>query len=524
MTASNATTTSSTERPPSVVDAMGVDDALGESRDLTSRIAANTLAQLIAPALRVVLGLVLIAVLSRRLGVDGLGEYALVFTYVALFNVVFNDWGLCTIVLREISRRPEDRASLIASAAAFQTAISVASYVLMLCGLLFIGYSRAVTHAAMIYGLTLFAGPVSVIALPLQAELRLGQLVLPSAGQVVLNFALSIAVLAAHGPLVALAAVSLAASAVQTIWIARVTWRFGQPWRHAFGAASLRLWLALALEAWPVGVGSTLKMAWQQGPVMVLGAVSLGATGLFQAANRIPQQLVVLPLAMNATMFPLLARSWHRDRDRFAVQLDRLVGGTLFAVVPCVIFGVATAGMLVRLLLGPEFAHAATPYALLLVSAGLIFPIIFLAEALNAAGFQKLNLWILAALTPLVIALVVVLALRAGATGVAAALCIGYAGYFAALVGGSLAKFGRAAPLGALGAAAAAATAGGLAATLSSGAGDVVTGASGAGASAIAFALLRRDVVVAMMRVAGLRQFPNGRAVLQEALDGQRAT
>jgi O-antigen/teichoic acid export membrane protein len=516
MTGSPAVAASPTER----ADVEG--NILEDARDLTSRVAANTLAQLVAPALRVVLGIVLIAALSRRLGVDGLGEYALVFTYVALFNVVFNDWGLCTIVLRDISRRSDDTASLISSAAAFQTVISMASYLLMLGGLLFFGHSRAVTHASMLYGLTLFAGPVNVISLPLQADLRLSELMLPSIAQVVLNFVLSVAVLAAGGPLVALAAASLVAVAVQSIWMVGLTWRFGGPWRGAFGAASLKRWRHLAFEAWPVGLAGTLKMAWQQGPVIVLGAVGLGATGLFHAANRIPQQLVVLPLAMNATMFPLLARSWHRDRARFAVQLDRLVGGTLFVVVPSVVFGVATAGMLVRLLLGPDFAAAATPYELLLVSAGLIFPIIFLAEALNAAGFQRLNLWILAALTPPMSALVIVLAPRAGATGVATALCIGYASYLAALAGGSVAKLGSAAPLRALGGALLAAAAGALAAVLSFGAGGVVAGASGAAASAIAFALLRRDVVVAMMRVARWRHFSNGRVVLQEALDGQR--
>ncbi len=495
-----------------------------EPRDLTSRAAANTLAQLVAPALRVVLGLVLVAMLSRRLGVDGLGAYALVFTYVALFNVVFNDWGLSTIVLREISRRPDDSASLVASAAAFQTVISLASYLLMLAGLLFLGYSRAVTLASIVYGLTLFAGPVNVIALPLQAELRLSELVAPSAAQAALNFALSVAVLAAGGPLVALAAASLAAVAVQSVWVARLTRRFGRPWRAAFSAASLRRWRQLAFEAWPIGVASTLKMAWQQGPVMVLSAVSLGATGIFHAANRVPQQIVVLPLAMNATMFPLLARAWHGDRRRFALQLDRLVGGALFVVVPGAVFGVATAGVVVRLLLGPEFAAAATPYALLLVSAGLIFPIIFLAEALNAAGFQRLNLWILAALTPLMTALVLVLAPRDGATGAAAALCIGYGAYLAALTGGALARMGRAAPIGALGAGAGSAAAGALVVALLSGAGELVAGATGAIAAVITFGLLRREVVVATMRVAGLRRLTDGMTTLQEALHGQRAS
>jgi len=498
--------------------------AAAEQADLTRRAAANTLVQLIAPALRVVLGVVLIAVLSRRLGRDGLGEYALIFSYVALFNIVFNDWGLNTIVLREISQRPRERAGLIASAAAFQVFISCGSYALMLCGLILLRYPGAVTHAAMLYGLTLFVGPISVIALPFQSELRLGELVLPSVAQAVLHFVLSIAVLAVGGTLVALAAAGLIAITVQSVWVGCLSWPFAGPWRAAFASASRRRWRALAREAWPVGAASTLKVAWQQAPVLILGAYSLSATGLFHAANRIPQQLVVLPLAMNATMFPLLARSWHDDAGLFARQLDRLVGGSLFVVVPSVVFGVAIAGPLVRVLLGHEFSAAATPYALLLVTAGLIFPIIFLAEALNAAGYQRLNLLLLVGLTPPMTALVLVLASRSGTTGVAIALLAGYASYLAALVGAACFRLGRAAPVSALSASMLAAAVGALAVALSSGAGSIVSGMVGATAAAIAFAGVRPDIAGAIVRLAGVRQRLTVHPVVQEAPYGQRTS
>lgn len=496
--------------------------AAAEQAGLTSRAAANTLVQLIAPALRVVLGLVLIAVLSRRLGRDGLGEYALIFSYVALFNIVFNDWGLNTIVLRQISQHPQERAGLIASAAAFQVFITCGSYALMVCGLILLRYPGAVTHAAMLYGLTLFVGPVNMIALPFQAELRLDALVVPSVVQTLLNFVLSIAALAVGGTLVALATASLIAVVVQYAWIGCLSWRFARPWAGAFGPVSRLRWRALTREAWPVGAASTLKVAWLQAPVLILGAYSLSATGLFHAANRIPQQIVLFPLAMNATMFPLLARSWNDSRDRFARQLDRLVGGSLLIVVPCVVFGVAASGPLLRVLLGPQFSAAATPYALLLVIAGLLFPIIFLAEALNAAGYQRLNLLLLVGITPLLTVLVAVLAPRAGATGVAIALLAGHTSYLAALLAAACVRLGRAAPVSALGASLLGAAAGALAVALSSGAGGIVSGSVGATAAAIAFACVRPDIVGAIVRLADVRQRLTVHPVVQEAPYGQR--
>lgn len=460
--------------------------------DLGRRAVANTAVQFVAPALRLVLGLVLVAFLSRRLGRDGLGEYSLIFSYVALFNIVFNDWGLNTIVLREISRRSNERAGLIASAAALQAVISCGSYVLMLGGLLFLHYPDAVRHSAMLYGITLLFGPVSVLALPFQADLRLRALLAPSVAQAVLNFSLSVAVLAAGGPLIALAAASLLALVVQYAWTASLSLRF----IRGRGGLSRPRWRPLIGEAWPIGAASTLKMAWQQAPLLILGAYSLGAAGLFHAATRVPQQLLVLPLALNATMFPLLARSWVDDSRRFARQLDRLVGGTLFAVVPSTVFGVALARPFVRLLLGPDFSAAATPFALLLVSTGMLFPIVFLAEALNAAGAQRLNLLLLVILTPLVTALVVLLAPRAGASGVASALLVSYASYLAALLAAARWRLGSAAPVSACSAAALAAAAGAAALLLSSAAGSVISGAAGASAAAVLFACVRPDIAL----------------------------
>jgi len=504
-------------------DALPDSDA-PEHADLTDRAASNTLVQLVTPALRVILGVVLVALLSRYLGREGLGQYALIFSYVALFNIVFNDWGVSTIVLREISQRPHERASLLASAAALQTLISCGSYALMVSGLILLRYPNAMMQAAMLYGLTLFVGPINMIALPFQADLRLSELMAPSLAQTVLNFVLSVAALAVGGTLVTLAAASLIAIAVQYVWIGRLSWRFAHPWAGALGPDSRRRWRALALEAWPVGAASTLKIAWQQAPVLILGAYSLSATGLFHAANRIPQQLVLLPLAMNATMFPLLARWWKDDRSRFARQLDGLVGGSLFIVVPCVVFGVAASGPLLTLLLGAQFSAAATPYALLLVIAGLLFPTIFLAEALNAAGYQRLNLVLLVGITPLLTALVAVLAQRAGATGVAIALLVGHSSYLAALLAAAYVRLGRAAPVSALAASLLGALVGALAVAVIFRTGGIVPGSVGAAAAAISFACVRPDIPAAIVRVFGRTVAPGRHAHSERVPYVQRAS
>jgi O-antigen/teichoic acid export membrane protein len=469
--------------------------------DLSRRLVNNTLVQFAPTVLRTVLGIALVAVLSRYLGAKGLGEYALVFTYVATFNIVFNDWGLGTIVVREISQRPHERRALLASATALQTAVSCLAYGLLLATLSVLNYSPAFKGAAMLYGLTLLLGPANVLALVFQADLRLTKLLAPSALLVVLNFGLSIAVVLLGGPLLALAGASLIAFAVGYLWIGFLGWRYAGLTPLALFSAGWRRWWPLLREAWPIGVASTFKMAWQQGPILLLGAFSLSATGLFNAANRVPQQLTLVPLALNVTMFPLLARSWVSDRLRFARQLDRLVGGSLFIIVPGVIFGIAVADPFVRLLFGPEFAGAGVPFALLLVATGLIFPVVFLSEALNAARHQRLNLVIMVALTPVLTVLLLVLVPRHGASGAALALMVCYAAYLVALLAAGRWRLEGAAPVRAVASAGLAAALGGTALFISSPIGPLAAGAVGAAVAVVAFGLVWPSIVGEYIRL-----------------------
>lgn len=71
------------------------------------KIAFNTLVQLISKFITVATSVVVVAYLTRYLGVSGYGDYATVFAYLGIFSV-FVDLGLFVISVREIAERPED--------------------------------------------------------------------------------------------------------------------------------------------------------------------------------------------------------------------------------------------------------------------------------------------------------------------------------------------------------------------------------------------------------------------------------
>lgn len=401
---------------PDAAMAVSADEDLATA-SLNQRVVSNTLVQLISPALRIATGLILVAALARYLGVAGFGAYALVFAYVATFDGVFAEWGLGTVLLREISRRPEERSGLLASGAALQLIASSTAYGLMLVGLVFVGFPTAVQEAIALYGLIVFLEPAALLALPFQADLRLTRLLGPALAGVGLHFVLTLAMLLAGGSIVALAGAALIARLISDGWTLRLSLRL-----VGLARPSIVHWRYFISESWPLGIGTVMGTAIQQAPVLLLSSTNLAVVGLYHAASRVPVQLTLIPLILRTTTFPLLARSWVGNRLEFRRILGLLVSVALLAAIPVAILGQGLGPLLVRLLFGPEFGAAVVPFVLLLAGVGLLFPAILVAESLTAAGFQRINLVVLGVALPSVVILLALLVPAGGATGAALAV------------------------------------------------------------------------------------------------------
>ena len=394
---------------------------------LGRRILGNSLVQLVIPALKIFTGLGTAAILSRYLGVRSYGAYGVILAYVAIFIGVFNEWGLSTIALREISRRPAERPRILASAASLQATISVATYGLLVLGLLFVDYPVEVKIGCAVMGLMLLFTPLDILALSFQADLKLVRLLPINVAMSLLGFALVVALVLLHAGLVALIASGLLTSVVAYSVITRMVIRREQ----GMPGPTISDWLPLLKESWPLAVNTIFSTVMTQGPLLLLAFYSLRSAGLYAAASKLPLQLILLPLIIRTSTFPVLSRSWVAEPRRFGRQLNMLMAGSILVALPALFAGIGLAPLVVRLLFGRGFVDATLPFQFLVVMAVILIPLILVGEAMIAAGFQRTNLAIQAVNLPFFIALGWLLAARYGAAGVSAALAMSY---FALLV------------------------------------------------------------------------------------------
>jgi O-antigen/teichoic acid export membrane protein len=393
-----------------------------------------------------VLGLLLTVAIARYLGVIGFGEYALVFAYVAAFDGVLNNVGLHTICLREIARRPAERAVLVSSAATLQSIVAGTTYVLMIGSLFVVRYPEAVRASVAIYGLSLFVSVVDVLALPFQADLQLRRLVAPAVASTGLNFALALIVLVRHGPLFALVAAALVALLVQAGWIGILSVRrldgLVRPSRSGWGM--------LAREALPLAGGTVASTLMTQGPLIALSFTGMRGVGLYNAANKIPQQLLLLPMALRSSTFPLLSRSWVTDRPRFGTVLTNALAVSMLIGIPLAVGMAGISEGLVSVLFGPSFEAAAPSFALLVGCFLVLIVGIAIGEAMIAAGLQRLTLVIQLFGLVLLLGLLYLLVPTGGATGAAVAVLASYAGITVAATAAARHRLGAAVPVGLL--------------------------------------------------------------------------
>jgi len=86
----------------------------------------NTGVQMAAHGISTAIGLATMFVLSRYLGVEGFGQYNYIFAFFYLF-ITINDFGVNTIVVREVSKQRERAGEIVGAMLSFKVLLAIIS-------------------------------------------------------------------------------------------------------------------------------------------------------------------------------------------------------------------------------------------------------------------------------------------------------------------------------------------------------------------------------------------------------------
>jgi O-antigen/teichoic acid export membrane protein len=354
--------------------------------------------------------LLLIGLLSRRLGLEELGRYSLGYSWLALTGLL-GLLGMPALLTREGARNPSQLGNLLAGAAALGGLASLVLAAGMALGGFLLAYDPKTLRVVAILSLAVL--PSTLLTYAEAAFLGLEEmapLIWTSLGEHLLKVGLGIGLLYAGYGLGAVlgAAVAgrLAACGIALHWLRRLGVSAGFP--RDTGLAR-----KLASEA-PVFALSAIcaTLYWRIDVFLLTQLKGVAEVGLYTAAYRVLDLAILLPQSLCQALFPHLAARGGQDGEAAIRWL-------LVLTAPVALGATLAPARLLEQLYGPGF-QAAVPLLVPLVWTALPYAWNrYYATILIARGRQRTDLAINAGLLALNVALNLALIPPLGARGAA---------------------------------------------------------------------------------------------------------
>jgi polysaccharide transporter, PST family len=360
--------------------------------------------------------------LTRALGPERLGEYAVIYSYLALFGML-SSFGIGPILTREAAQNREDAGSILF------TGMCLAAGFAITTGVLALAFSPLLHLNGKLFPLLAIASveifllvPVTLSALIFQVDQKQWY----SSGFSIIRQAIFLSIVFAvyllGAPLLYVILGRLAAAGIEAglnFWKAQ---KLLGPHRKFLSPVARRL-IHGGFVISAVTIASTIYLRIDQ--VMLHAMAGDFVLGHYAAAVRVSELFEALPAAFGSALFPLLCISLA-DAPRFRRHLNigfryMVLAGAGLSVVCCL-----GARPIMHLYGGAKYSGSAPLLAVLIWSEIPIFFASTFCNGLLAANLQKIVLWPTIAGAALNIGLNFYLIPRWGALGASWATVIAY--------------------------------------------------------------------------------------------------
>jgi O-antigen/teichoic acid export membrane protein len=329
---------------------------------LSVRLAANTLVQALGSGVASVISFFTFVAVTRGLGPDAFGDFtaATVFLFIP---VVLADVGLSTAVLREISASPERTEPAMRASLPLRALISAGAILAALVVGLVMPFNEQTKVAILISSAGAYFTLMTLSLVPvLQAQLKMHWAVGATLVGRLATLGLTLGALAVglgFKSIVAAHVIGLAVTFVlHVVAVALIV-----PLRPVI---DLGYWRRLVVGSVMLGIAVSISLIYFRVDTVLLALLrSSEEVGLYGAAYKFIELVVLVPAAVGISMFPPLARFVATGDPRAAGLIQRSFDVLLAAAVPFVVLMVAYPEEILKLAAGPEYEDGAIALQLL---------------------------------------------------------------------------------------------------------------------------------------------------------------
>jgi len=332
------------------------------------------------------IGFIALMVVSRRIGPDNLGAFSFATSLCRFFAIPVN-FGISTLAIREIARRPSDATRIAGQVLALRLGLFLVSYAALVALAPVIASDALVQTLLPICGLFVL-GDVVGLAWGLQGLQRFVAVALISLGGQVVYGAL-VPLLVDGGPHGAVVYAwlnvvgAMAAAVGSWIWFVR---KAGWPALPRSLRSLGRLWLSAA----PIGLSFVMIFVYYSLDSVMLGYLrSTYEVGQYGVGYRLVAAIIGFAGLWVTVLFPHAARLYKLDPVRLGRQIRSAVTLGTVVALPIGVGGSLVATPLMIGLFGAAFANAGAPFAVLIWSAVVVIVSVNFGNVLMACDGER---------------------------------------------------------------------------------------------------------------------------------------
>jgi len=355
-------------------------------------VLKNTLFLWVPQFINPLLSFVLVLIISRYMGVEGLGEYSLVMAYTGIFATVAS-LGLVSLVVREVAKRPREAHVFFFNASMFGTVSSIAALLAMNILVAVMGYQKELVQASLIMSFSLIASTAVMYMNGVFVSFEKSEYVaITYIVENIVRVGVCIPiVLYGCGLLVLFAALLGTRIFAFLLMFCFYVVVLGRPVCE-FRPKIWRLLLKESPVFLNIAIFSTIHL--NVDTIMLSKLADVEAVGIYSAAGRLLMMCTALPLAFSTALLPFLTRAYVAGGDRLRNLAASSCRYLFLGAFPLVIGTVVLGDQFITLIYGDRFVDAGPVLKLQifsLIPTGLVF---VLAQVLIATDNQKVDMTI----------------------------------------------------------------------------------------------------------------------------------
>lgn len=360
---------------------------------IKKKIFYNTFVSVLARAVVVIIGLIIISLITRYLGQNGFGDFSTILAFLFVFSV-FAELGLYPILLKKISESENNEVKIFNNIFTLRFFSSFFIFVVAsLIGFLF-PYSLEIKIGVIIASLGYWALINNQLLMVIfQKHLKMEKVALAE----VLSrlFQLAIVVLFIWRDLgffsiVLTFSLSSIVNFIILFLYARKYILFKLEFDFSFYKTILK-------QSYPLAVGGILTMFYFKFDTVLLSLMkSSNDVGIYSLPYRILEVLIFFPSMFTGLIMPFLSKYALTDKDKFKNIINKSYNALTIIIIPLIMGTLVLSDKIILFLGGDEFAKSIDVLNILIFGVAIIFISNLFYNIIVALEKQNSFIWIFA--------------------------------------------------------------------------------------------------------------------------------